>query len=90
LLFTDVILPGGLSGRELADLAIAGRPTLKILFASGYAWDAIAHGGRLDAGVDLLAKPYKFDELARRVSLALNPVGPASVAATDHPAPGPV
>jgi signal transduction histidine kinase/ActR/RegA family two-component response regulator len=71
LLFTDVILPGGISGRQLADEAIAQRPNLKVLYASGYAWDAVAHGGRLDPGVDLLPKPFSYDELRERVGRAL-------------------
>jgi CheY-like chemotaxis protein/two-component sensor histidine kinase len=71
LLFTDVILPGGISGRQLADDAIAQRPNLKVLYASGYAWDAVAHGGRLDPGVDLLPKPFSYVDLRERVACAL-------------------
>jgi len=71
LLFTDVILPGGISGRELADQARAVRPGLKVLYASGYAWDAVAHGGRLDPGVDLLPKPFSYLDLRERVARAL-------------------
>jgi len=64
LLFTDVVLPGGMSGRELAEEAQRRRPGLKVLFTSGYTSSAIVHHGRLDEGVDLLSKPYKRAELA--------------------------
>ncbi|MDB5857336.1 MAG: sensory box protein [Ramlibacter sp.] len=70
LLFTDVVMPG-MSGRELADLARAQRPALRVLYTSGYPEDAIVHDGRLDAGVQLLAKPYRREELARRVGAIL-------------------
>jgi CheY-like chemotaxis protein len=71
LLFTDVVMPG-MSGRELADLARAHRPALRVLYTSGYAQDAIVHDGRLDPGVQLLAKPYRREELARRVGAILD------------------
>ena len=71
LLFTDVGLPGGINGRELADAARARRPDLRILFTTGYARDAIVHQGRLDAGVDLVAKPFTQDVLATRVGAML-------------------
>jgi len=67
LLFTDVGLPGGLNGRELADEARRRHPRLRVLFTSGYARDAIVHHGRLDPGVDLLAKPFTFEALAAKV-----------------------
>jgi signal transduction histidine kinase len=71
LLFTDVILPGGMNGRQLALRALKRRPGLKILYTSGYAENAIVHHGRLDAGVMLLAKPYLSSELARMLQTAL-------------------
>ncbi|MGA2126011.1 MAG: response regulator, partial [Xanthobacteraceae bacterium] len=71
LLFTDVIMPGGTNGRDLAVAAIKRRPGLKVLFTSGYSEDAIVHRGRLDAGVLLLAKPYRKSDLARMVRVAL-------------------
>jgi CheY-like chemotaxis protein len=62
----------GMSGRELVDLARAQRPALRVLYTSGYAQDAIVHDGRLDPGVQLLAKPYRREELARRVGAILD------------------
>jgi nitrogen-specific signal transduction histidine kinase/CheY-like chemotaxis protein len=71
LLFTDVIMPGPMNGRQLADEAQRRRPGLKTLFTSGYTENAILHHGRLDPGVHLLAKPYRKPELARMIRLAL-------------------
>jgi len=61
-----VVMPE-MGGRELADLAGARRPGLRVLFTSGYAENAIVHDGRLDEGVKLLAKPYRRHELAQAV-----------------------
>jgi nitrogen-specific signal transduction histidine kinase/CheY-like chemotaxis protein len=72
LLFTDVIMPGAMNGRQLVDEALRRRPLLKILFTSGYTENAILHHGRLDEGVLLLAKPYRKPELARMIRVALN------------------
>jgi PAS domain S-box-containing protein len=72
LLFTDVIMPGGMGGRELADAASALKPDLKVLFTSGYTENSIAHNGRLDAGVDLLSKPYRRDQLTAKVRKVLD------------------
>jgi CheY-like chemotaxis protein len=66
LLFTDVVLPGK-SGRVLADAAAEIRPALKVLFTTGYSRNAIVHHGRLDPGVQLISKPFTFEELATRV-----------------------
>jgi len=71
LLFTDVIMPGSMNGRQLADAILAQRPNLKVLFTSGYTEDAIIHHGRLDFGVLLLAKPYRKADLARMIRRAL-------------------
>jgi PAS domain S-box-containing protein len=67
LLFTDVVMPGGLDGRQLAAAASARRPELKVLFTSGYTDNAIVHHGRLDPGVVLLNKPYRLAELAAKL-----------------------
>lgn len=67
LLFTDVVLPGGMSGAVLAKEATALCPALKVLFTTGYARNAIVHQGRLDAGVQLLTKPFSYADLATRI-----------------------
>jgi PAS domain S-box-containing protein len=72
LLFTDVIMPGTMNGRQLVDEALKHRPGLKTLFTSGYTENAVIHHGRLDPGVLLLAKPYRKPELARMIRLALD------------------
>jgi PAS domain S-box-containing protein len=72
LLFTDVIMPGPMNGRELADAVLKDRPDLKVLFTSGYTENAIIHHGRLDSGVLLLAKPYRKSDLARMIRRALD------------------
>ena len=72
LLFTDVIMPGGMNGRQLADAAQGLRPGLKVLFTSGYTENAIVHHGRLDHGVNLLGKPYRRQELAAKVRKVLD------------------
>jgi signal transduction histidine kinase/CheY-like chemotaxis protein len=71
LLFTDVIIPGGMNGRQLAIEALTRRQGLKILYTSGYTENAIMHHGRLDAGVRLLPKPYLRSDLARMIRTAL-------------------
>ena len=71
LLFTDMIMPGSMNGRRLADAALQRRPALKILFTSGYSNEVIIHHGHLDAGVLLLAKPYGKSDLARMLRTAL-------------------
>jgi PAS domain S-box-containing protein len=72
LLFTDVIMPGPMNGRQLVDEASKRRPSLKTLFTSGYTENAIIHHGRLDSGVLLLAKPYRKSDLARMIRMALD------------------
>ena len=71
LLFTDVIMPGSMNGRQLADEVARRRPGTKVLFTSGYTENAILHHGRLDPGVLLLAKPYRKTDLARILRTAL-------------------
>ena len=72
LLFTDVGLPNGVNGRQLADEARRMRPSIRVLFTTGYARNAIVHHGRLDRGVELLPKPYTQPDLARRVREVLD------------------
>jgi PAS domain S-box-containing protein len=72
LLFTDVVMPGGMTGRQLSDAAKARRPHLRTLFTSGYTQDSIIHQGKLDPDVQFLAKPYKKQELAAKVRAVLD------------------
>ena len=67
LLFSDVVLPGGMTGAMLAERARALRPSLRVLFTTGYARNAIVHHGRLDPGVELITKPFTYADLAARV-----------------------
>ena len=67
LLFTDVVLPGKESGRDLANILKQRFPGLPVLFTTGYTRNAIVHNGRLDAKVHLLNKPYTQQELARKL-----------------------
>ena len=67
LLFTDVVMPGPLRSPDLARHARELLPDIAVLFTSGYPQNAIVHGGRLDAGVELLSKPYRREELARKL-----------------------
>jgi PAS domain S-box-containing protein len=72
LLFTDVVMPGGMNGRHLADEAVRRRPELKVLFTTGYTRNAIVHHGRLDAGVQMIGKPFSFSELSAKVRALLD------------------
>ncbi|WP_207102245.1 PAS domain-containing protein [Paracoccus shandongensis] len=67
VLFTDVVMPGTLSSRDMARRAQEILPGLGVLFTSGYTENSIVHGGRLDPGVELLSKPYPREALARRL-----------------------
>jgi CheY-like chemotaxis protein len=71
-LFTDVIMPGGMNGRELAEEIARRRPGAKVLFTSGYTENAIVHHGRLDPGVALLNKPYRKKDLAEKIRAVLD------------------
>lgn len=77
LLFTDVVMPGPMRSPDLARRAREKLPSLEVLFTSGYTEDSIVHGGRVDPGVDLLAKPYTRQALATRVRSALDRRGSA-------------
>ncbi len=72
LLFTDIVMPGGMSGRQLADKAAILRPDLKVLYTSGYTENAIVHHGHLDPGVHLIRKPYRRQELALKLRMLLD------------------
>ncbi len=67
ILFTDVVLAGGMNGRDLADEVLRRRPNLKVLFTTGYTSNAIVHHGRLDPGLSLIGKPFTQAELAAKV-----------------------
>ena len=67
LLFTDVIMPGGMNGRELAEAVLGAARECKVLYTSGYTDNAIVHEGRLDPGVALLRKPYRKSDLAQKI-----------------------
>jgi PAS domain S-box-containing protein len=71
LLITDVGLPGGMNGRQLADAARVGRPGLKVLFITGYAETSVLSGGDLDPGMSILTKPFELKVLARRIDAIL-------------------
>ena len=72
MLFTDVVMPRGINGRELADEAAKLRPKLPVLFTSGYAESAVARRGRLDPGFNLLHKPYRRHEMATKIRTLLD------------------
>jgi CheY-like chemotaxis protein len=72
LLFTDVILAGGMNGRALADEAARRRPGLPVLYTTGYTANAIVHHGRLDPGMHLLGKPFTYADLAAKVRRMLD------------------
>jgi CheY-like chemotaxis protein len=67
LIFSDIVLTGGINGVELVREARSRCPHLKALFTSGYARDAMVHNGRLDADVKMIGKPFTFGGLASRV-----------------------
>jgi signal transduction histidine kinase/CheY-like chemotaxis protein len=67
LLITDVGLPGGMNGRQIADAARTGRPDLKVLFITGYAENAVFGNAHVDAGMQVLTKPFTLESLARRI-----------------------
>jgi signal transduction histidine kinase/CheY-like chemotaxis protein len=71
LLFSDVVMPGGLSGPELAREAQLLRPGLKVLFTSGYTESTVLHRGGFDSGMQLLSKPYRRQELATKLRAML-------------------
>ena len=72
LLLTDVVLPG-MNGRQLAELATGHRPTMRVLYMTGYSRNAIVHHGRLDPGVALIQKPIAQMALALKIRELLRP-----------------
>jgi signal transduction histidine kinase/DNA-binding response OmpR family regulator len=72
LLFTDVVMPGPVRSPDLAKRAQAIQPKIAVLFTSGYTQNAIVHGGRLDTGVELISKPYRREDLARKIRQVLS------------------
>jgi len=72
MMFTDVVMPGGMNGRQLADEAIKRRPGLKVLFTTGYTANAIVHHDRLDPDVELLPKPFTYEALGRKIRTLLD------------------
>jgi PAS domain S-box-containing protein len=75
LLITDVGLPGGLNGRQVAEAARALRPELKILFITGYAENAVLNHGHIERGMEVLTKPFAVDDLTGRVERLLHAAG---------------
>jgi CheY-like chemotaxis protein len=71
LLITDVGLPGGLNGRQVADAARVLRPELKVLFITGYAENAVLNQGDLEPGMQVVTKPFAIEDLARRIRAIL-------------------
>jgi CheY-like chemotaxis protein len=71
LLLTDVLMPGGMTGREVAGEARARRGGIPVLYASGYAPDALLRDGRLEPHESFVAKPYSADELLQSVQSAI-------------------
>jgi CheY-like chemotaxis protein len=72
LLFTDIVLPGGMNGRDIAEAVVRRQPGTKVLYSSGYTDNAIVHHGRLDEGVHLLNKPFRKAEMAHKVRSVLD------------------
>ena len=71
LLFTDVVMPGELAGRALAAKALKMRPSLKVLFVSGYFEGSLVEKEQLETDVQFLAKPYRKKQLAQKIEEVL-------------------
>ncbi len=87
LLFTDVIMPGQMTGHDLAEAIRDLRPDMPVLFTSGYVQDSIVHDGQLDEGVQLLGKPYTQQALAQKIREVLG--GEGQLMPPPDPAPSP-
>ena len=72
LLVTDVGLPGGMNGRQVAEAGRALRPRLKILFITGYAENAVLNHGHLATGMQVLTKPFAMEALASRIKTLID------------------
>jgi signal transduction histidine kinase len=72
VLFTDIGLPGGMTGRQLVDAARVRRPNLKVVYTTGYARNAMLHGGVLDPDTELLPKPFSFGALATKIRAVID------------------
>jgi PAS domain S-box-containing protein len=72
LLFTDVVMPGSMTTNQMVEAALRLQPGIQVLFTSGYTENAITHHGRLDEGVHLISKPFKRDQLARKLRSLLD------------------
>ncbi|HZL30567.1 MAG TPA: ATP-binding protein [Pseudolabrys sp.] len=75
LLFTDIVMPGGMNGRQLAEEARRLRPRLKVLYTTGYTANAIVHHGRVDPDVELITKPFSFKSLGQKIRALLDAPG---------------
>ncbi|RYD48409.1 MAG: response regulator, partial [Verrucomicrobiaceae bacterium] len=71
MLVTDVGLPGGMNGRQLADAARVKRPNMKVLFITGYADNAAVGNGHLEPGMAVLTKPFEIAALSSRIKAML-------------------
>jgi signal transduction histidine kinase/response regulator RpfG family c-di-GMP phosphodiesterase len=86
MLFTDVVMPGPVRSPELARQAKALMPQIEVLYTSGYTQNAIVHDGRLDPGVELISKPYRREDLARKIRAMFAKKRPVAVAPAQMPA----
>ena len=77
MLFTDLIMPGGMTGRELAEKIAADRPDLKIIYTTGYSPDEFRQSLTLQEGINFLPKPYNPDKLVRTIRHCLDEVASA-------------
>ncbi len=84
LIFTDVVMPGGISTRDFTRRAQEMHPKIRVLYTSGYTQNAIVHNGKLDDDALLLSKPYRKDDLARKLrdvfaGTARGPIAPPAI-----------
>ena len=90
VLFTDVVMPGPIKTRDFARRAQEMQPKILVLYTSGYTQNAIVHNGKLDEDAILLSKPYRREELARKLRMMLDGRRNAANGAAAPPAPAPV